>query len=236
MDEWLMFAVNHVHGNTHQAHTKLCGHTHWSFQKKKKKKDKKYKKAKKDKVRVPLRARPMTPVYPPRHCAALHQPAQLLKIQHPPLPFPPCCSHPPIMTPGTEVRRCLFSSGVADHDFGHCVQREDRREEKANLNDQFGKYGFIRPSEKFHKQDEFRAWLSEHKQVDWGMLQGRERDDMWAEFAEDFNTATLPHVSVARTLTPHPSALVLPCPLCATPQVALTSWSLYIKFRVPFSH
>ncbi len=27
------------------------------------------------------------------------------------------------------------------------------------------RYGFIRAAEKFHKQDEFRCWLAEHKQI-----------------------------------------------------------------------
>ena len=90
---------------------------------------------------------------------------------------------------------CILHKCGSFSETGNLLQakKNNKKEEKSNLNDQFGAYGFIRAAEKYHKQDEFRCWLSEHKNVDYGMLPERERNDLWETFVEDFNTCTLPH-------------------------------------------
>ena len=39
-------------------------------------------------------------------------------------------------------------------------KKDKERGSEGNLNDQCGSHGFIRVAEKYHKQDEFRTWLS----------------------------------------------------------------------------
>jgi hypothetical protein len=59
---------------------------------------------------------------------------------------------------------------------------------------QFGKWGIVRESDFFKKQREFEAWMVEVKKVvDSSQMQKWELRDLFKEYAEDFNTATLPH-------------------------------------------
>jgi hypothetical protein len=59
---------------------------------------------------------------------------------------------------------------------------------------EYGKYGLIRESDLYKKQREFEAYMAEVRNVPGVMmLSKREVADHFRTFAEDFNTATMPH-------------------------------------------
>jgi len=59
--------------------------------------------------------------------------------------------------------------------------------------DRFGKYGIVRESDYFRKTQEFEAWCAEVKGIP--AFTGTKRDlmELFLEYAEDYNTATMPH-------------------------------------------
>lgn len=57
----------------------------------------------------------------------------------------------------------------------------------------YGKYGVIGEADRYDKQAEFGAWLAEVKRLNAESLARFEEKDLFKEFAEDYNTATLPH-------------------------------------------
>jgi len=57
---------------------------------------------------------------------------------------------------------------------------------------QFGKYGILRESDYFAKRNEFEAWCHEVKRVDPTPLTKRDLMDLFGDFREDYNTATMP--------------------------------------------
>lgn len=57
----------------------------------------------------------------------------------------------------------------------------------------WGQYGIIRESDMPEKQEEFLAWLAEHKGVNQEALRPWELKEHFSSYVEDFNTATLPH-------------------------------------------
>ena len=56
----------------------------------------------------------------------------------------------------------------------------------------WGKYGIIKEGDMFEKQEEFLAWLAEHKGVQQEACGQREMKEHFSTFCEDYNTATLP--------------------------------------------
>lgn len=56
----------------------------------------------------------------------------------------------------------------------------------------WGKYGIIKEGDMYDKQEEFLAWLTEHKGVPQEACGQREMKEHFATFCEDYNTATLP--------------------------------------------
>lgn len=57
----------------------------------------------------------------------------------------------------------------------------------------FGARGFLRETDKYDKEGEFRAWLEEVKKQSLESLAKWEEKELFKEFAEDHNTSTLPH-------------------------------------------
>lgn len=57
----------------------------------------------------------------------------------------------------------------------------------------WGKYGIIKETDMYEKQEEFLAWLAEVKGVNQEACGQRELKEHFSSFVEDFNTATLPH-------------------------------------------
>ncbi len=54
---------------------------------------------------------------------------------------------------------------------------------------EFGKYGILRESDFFKKQQEFEAWMVEQKKIlDAGLLGKTEIKELFREYMEDFNT------------------------------------------------
>ncbi|XXQ29941.1 Uncharacterized protein PBTT_00395 [Plasmodiophora brassicae] len=74
------------------------------------------------------------------------------------------------------------------------LKKERKRASKPlTLTHQWGKYGIIRTSDKFTKANEFNAWLADVKEVVREELSLKEEADLFAQYTEDYNTATLPH-------------------------------------------
>ncbi len=54
---------------------------------------------------------------------------------------------------------------------------------------EFGKYGILRESDSFKKQQEFEAWMVEQKKIqDAGLLGKAEIKELFREYMEDYNT------------------------------------------------
>jgi len=58
---------------------------------------------------------------------------------------------------------------------------------------QWGKYGTINETDLYTKEQEFRAWLVEERKINPETLSKDNTKKEFARFAEDYNTATLPH-------------------------------------------
>ncbi|KAM5537983.1 hypothetical protein V8D89_008459 [Ganoderma adspersum] len=58
---------------------------------------------------------------------------------------------------------------------------------------QWGKYGIINESDLYNKEQEFRAWLVEERKINPETITKDQTKKEFARFAEDYNTATLPH-------------------------------------------
>ena len=59
--------------------------------------------------------------------------------------------------------------------------------------DEFGKYGIVREADYFRKTREFEAWCAEVKKLPAFTGAKRELIELFLEYAEDYNTATMPH-------------------------------------------
>lgn len=58
---------------------------------------------------------------------------------------------------------------------------------------EWGKYGIIHEADIFTKEAEFQAWLIEVKHANVETLNNVKRKEMFVDFMEDYNTATMPH-------------------------------------------
>ena len=56
-----------------------------------------------------------------------------------------------------------------------------------------GAHGVLQSSDIYSKSSEFYAWCMEVKHQAREQMTKREEKELFAEFAEDFNTSTLPH-------------------------------------------
>jgi len=74
--------------------------------------------------------------------------------------------------------------------------KKDKKKGKAGERDavsnQFGKYGVIKAEDFFNKKPEFLSWSMEVKKVNTDMLGQMQMKDLFKEYIEDFNTATMP--------------------------------------------
>lgn len=61
------------------------------------------------------------------------------------------------------------------------------------MGDEWGKYGIIHESDIFTKEAEFEAWLVEVKKADILTIPHSKRKEMFIDFMDDYNTATMPH-------------------------------------------
>ncbi|CAG9465888.1 unnamed protein product [Pedinophyceae sp. YPF-701] len=70
--------------------------------------------------------------------------------------------------------------------------RRSRSRSRDRGGDQFGKYGVLRAGDVDAKRPEFAVWAREVKGLDIDVLPGQEEKELWSQFVEDFNTATMP--------------------------------------------
>ena len=57
----------------------------------------------------------------------------------------------------------------------------------------WGAHGILQSSDVYSKAQEFHAWCIEVKHASRDSLSKREEKELFAEYAEDYNTSTLPH-------------------------------------------
>lgn len=75
------------------------------------------------------------------------------------------------------------------------ARKKDKKEKKKSgaVSHQWGKYGLINDSGLYNKEQEFRAWLVEERKINPETISKEQTKKEFAQFVEDYNTATLPH-------------------------------------------
>lgn len=58
---------------------------------------------------------------------------------------------------------------------------------------EYGKYGLIRDTDMYSKRPEFQLWAMEVKKIDIEAMPRSEEKEMFKDYMEEYNTATLPH-------------------------------------------
>ncbi|KAL7325932.1 hypothetical protein PS15p_208348 [Mucor circinelloides] len=72
-------------------------------------------------------------------------------------------------------------------------KKKSKKSKSSSVGDQWGKYGIIHEADLFTKEAEFQAWLIEVKHANVETLNNIKRKEMFNDFMEDYNTATMPH-------------------------------------------
>ncbi|KAI8330361.1 hypothetical protein BC941DRAFT_456841 [Chlamydoabsidia padenii] len=75
-------------------------------------------------------------------------------------------------------------------------KKSSKKHKKSKLGavgDEWGKYGIIHEADIFTKEAEFQAWLIDIKKANVETLGNVKRKQMFIDFMEDYNTATMPH-------------------------------------------
>ncbi|KAJ3294082.1 hypothetical protein HK104_003934 [Borealophlyctis nickersoniae] len=72
-------------------------------------------------------------------------------------------------------------------------KKEKKKGKEGGLTGQWGKYGILTSADMYRKEAEFRTWLMEVKHISPEVLPNSAMKTYFAEYAEDFNTGTLPH-------------------------------------------
>lgn len=63
---------------------------------------------------------------------------------------------------------------------------------RGSVSNQFGKYGIIKAEDFFSKKPEFMLWAQEVRKVNTDVLGQMQLKDLFKEYVEDYNTATMP--------------------------------------------
>merc|ERR1712110_37309 len=74
-------------------------------------------------------------------------------------------------------------------------RKKDKKLSKANrtaVSSQFGKYGVIKQEDFFNKKPEFLLWAMEVKKENTDAMGQMQMRDLFKEYVEDYNTATMP--------------------------------------------
>lgn len=58
---------------------------------------------------------------------------------------------------------------------------------------EYGKYGLIRETDLYNKRPEFQLWAIDVKKIDIEAMPRSEEKEMFTDFMEEYNTASLPH-------------------------------------------
>ncbi|KAI7841757.1 hypothetical protein COHA_004623 [Chlorella ohadii] len=77
-------------------------------------------------------------------------------------------------------------------------KKERREKDKAKaktgpIGQEYGKYGIIRETDMYSKRPEFQLWAIEVKNIDIEAMPRSEEKEMFRDFMEEYNTASLPH-------------------------------------------
>ncbi|GBE80801.1 predicted protein [Sparassis crispa] len=68
-----------------------------------------------------------------------------------------------------------------------------QKKKSGAVSHQWGKYGIINETDLYTKEQEFRAWLVEERKINPETISKEQTKKEFAQFVEDYNTATLPH-------------------------------------------
>ncbi|KAI8084836.1 uncharacterized protein BX664DRAFT_337896 [Halteromyces radiatus] len=109
-------------------------------------------------------------------------------------------------SPSTDYTSSSSSSEDESRERKHKKHKKERKHKKSKkkskkhkksklgaVGDEWGKYGIIHESDIFSKEAEFQAWLIDIKKADVETLSNVKRKQMFIDFMEDYNTATMPH-------------------------------------------
>ena len=61
------------------------------------------------------------------------------------------------------------------------------------VTEQYGAHGIIRETDIYTKSAEFQRWAMEVKKLDVENMPKQEEKELFTDYMEDYNTATLPH-------------------------------------------
>mmetsp|Transcript_91886 Transcript_91886/g.163582 ORF Transcript_91886/g.163582 Transcript_91886/m.163582 type:complete len:289 (-) Transcript_91886:117-983(-) len=75
---------------------------------------------------------------------------------------------------------------------GKKEKKEKGEAMRGSVSNQFGKYGIIKQEDFFGKKPEFLLWAAEVRKVNTDALGQMQQKDLFKEFVEDYNTATMP--------------------------------------------
>jgi len=73
-------------------------------------------------------------------------------------------------------------------------EKKDKKKKKLGaVTAQWGQYGIISESDLYTKEEEYRTWLIEERKLNPETMSKDQTKKQFAQFVEDYNTATLPH-------------------------------------------
>ncbi|KAI8141874.1 hypothetical protein BJV82DRAFT_670383 [Fennellomyces sp. T-0311] len=81
-------------------------------------------------------------------------------------------------------------------DKKHKSKKKHKKKKKSKLGsvgNEWGKYGIIHEADIFTKESEFQSWLLEIKKVNIETIPQSRRKELFIDFMDDYNTATMPH-------------------------------------------
>ncbi|KAL5504479.1 hypothetical protein ACEPAH_7140 [Sanghuangporus vaninii] len=118
-------------------------------------------------------------------------------------------------------------------------KRDKKKNKKGSSTSDWGKYGIINESNMYEKEEEFRTWLVEERIINPEVLSKEQTKKEFAKFAEDYNTATLPHekyyniASFERRMTAMRAGELLPPSSTYDPDADLRAHASAHKKRPP---
>ncbi|CAO3597168.1 unnamed protein product [Absidia cylindrospora] len=111
-------------------------------------------------------------------------------------------------SPSTDYTSSSSSSEDESRERRHKKHKKDRKHKKSKkkssskkhkksklgaIGDEWGKHGIIHEADIFTKEAEFQAWLIDIKKANVETLSNVKRKQLFIDFMEDYNTATMPH-------------------------------------------
>ncbi|KAL6780723.1 hypothetical protein ACKKBF_B12010 [Auxenochlorella protothecoides x Auxenochlorella symbiontica] len=90
-------------------------------------------------------------------------------------------------------KRHSSSKSKKKHKHKRSRSGSEDRPPKGAVGSEYGKHGIIRETDMYAKRPEFMLWAIEVKKIDVEIMPKFEEKELFREYMEDYNTATLPH-------------------------------------------